>query len=235
MAPLESRPSLTRTRNITTHYSPLTTYYSLAHHSLLTAHCSPVNPSTRDKIINTSNTFVGTRSSPGPVPEYSISPQGCENLSLEWLGHASMAEYNRLCHRLVAEGNRVKPVEVAGAVADTPAAVPPSKVEANVGAIGKTYSALSQLHSNHTLRDAAWDIFHGIFVGAGTSADNYATLEGNQYHIGDRKTVHGMSWKDLYAQVISRPIPSHPISSNLIPSHPIPSHPIPSHPIPFDP
>jgi hypothetical protein len=116
MAPLESRPSLTRTRNLTTHYSPLTTYYSLAHHSLLTAHCSPVIPSTRDMIINASKRFVGTRS-PGPVPEYSISPQGCENLSLEWLDHASMAKYNRL----VAEGNRVQPVVVAGAVADTPA------------------------------------------------------------------------------------------------------------------
>ena len=230
MAPLESRPSLTSTRNLTTHYSPLTTYYSLAHHSLLTAHCSPVNPSTRDKIINASKRFLGT-GSPGPVPEHSISPQGCENLSLEWLKHASMAEYNRL----VAEGNRVKPVEVAGAVADTPAAVPPSKVESNVGAIGKTYSALSQLHSNPTLRDAAWDVFHGIFVGAGTKVGRYTTLEGNEYHIGDRETVHGMPWKDLYAQVISRPIPSHPISSNFIPSHPIQSHPIPSHPIPLDP
>ena len=120
-----------------------------------------------------------------------------------------MAEYNHL----VAEGNRVKPVEVAGAVADTPAAVPPSKMEANVGAIGKTYSALSQLHSNPTQRDAAWDVFHGIFVGAGTSVDNYTTLEGNEYPIGDRVTVHGMPWKDLYAQVISRPIPT--LSSEL--------------------
>ena len=208
MAPLESRPSLTRTRNLTTHYSPLTTYYSLAHHSLLTAHCSPAIPSTRDEIINASKRFGGTRS-PGPVPEYSISPQGCENLSLEWLDHSSMAEYNHL----VAEGNRVKPVEVAGAVADTPAAVPPSKVEANVGAIGKTYSALSQLHSNPTLRDAAWDVLHGIFVGEGTSVDNYTTLEGNESHIGNRATVHGMPWKDLYAQVISRPIPT--LSSEL--------------------
>ena len=208
MAPLESRPSLTRTRNLTTHYSPLTTYYSLAHHSLLTAHCSPAIPSTRDEIINASKRFGGTRS-PGPVPEYSISPQGCENLSLEWLDHSSMAEYNHL----VAEGNRVKPVEVAGAVADTPAAVPPSKVESNVGAIGKTYSALSQLHSNATLRNAAWDVFHDIFVGVGTSCDNYTTLEGNEYRIRDRETVHGMPWKDLYAQVISRPIPT--LSSEL--------------------
>ena len=120
-----------------------------------------------------------------------------------------MAEYNHL----VAEGNRVKPVEVAGAVADTPAAVPPSKVESNVGAIGKTYSALSQLHSNATLRNAAWDVFHDIFVGVGTSCDNYTTLEGNEYRIRDRETVHGMPWKDLYAQVISRPIPT--LSSEL--------------------
>ena len=96
-----------------------------------------------------------------------------------------MAEYNRQ----VAEAKR----QVAGAVANTPAAVPPPKVEVNVGAIGKTYSALSQLHSDPTQRDAAWDILHGIFVGAGTSVKNYTSFEGNEYPIGDRKTVHGMS------------------------------------------